>query len=232
MQQPNGILSLNPDEPCLVSLRGWFEQYVATFHSEDPEIQYNFDLKRDHTRRVCMEILDIGNHVGLGSRALFLAEILAWFHDIGRFEQYARYGTFFDLKSEDHAALGVHILKEHHVLRALDEQTQDLILRCISYHNRASLPAEESETCLFFSRLLRDADKLDIWRVLTRYYHEKGNNRNQTIELDLEDAPEVSQEVYEDLLAGRIVRSDALRTLTDFKFLQMGWVYDLSLIHI
>ena len=164
----------------------------------------------------------------MGQKELYIAEITALFHDVGRFEQYARYGTFYDLKSEDHATLGVKVLKENHVLDSLDSKARDLILRSISYHNRAFLPKEETEVCLFFSKLLRDADKLDIWRVVTDYYQNESQERNNALELGLRNDPEIADEVYEYLLAGKIVDVAAIKTLNDFKLLQMGWVYDLN----
>ena len=42
-----------------------------------------------------------------------IAEAVALLHDVGRFEQYKRYGTFNDRKSVNHAALGVEIMKKN-----------------------------------------------------------------------------------------------------------------------
>ena len=212
----------------LSELKSWFSGYVDTFRSTDPDDRKNIELKEEHTRRVCEEILDIGQSLQLSDEDLHLAEITALFHDIGRFEQYARYGTFSDLLSEDHALLGVRVLQKHRVLDSLDPETRDLILRTVSYHNRATLPKEETTRCLFFTKLLRDADKLDIWRVVTDYYRQKDGVRNGTIELNLPDTPEISQDVYKDATAGRTIRTVSLKTLNDFKVLQMGWVFDVN----
>ena len=210
------------------AFKTWFAEYTKTFQSGSPEDQRNIELKEAHTRRVCMEILDIGNNLGLNGEDLHLAEVMALFHDIGRFDQYARYGTFSDLKSEDHAILGVKVLRKTGVLEMLDQSTADLIMRCIAYHNRVFLPEDESERCLFFARLLRDADKLDILRVVTDYYQRKTGDRNGAIELDLPDTPEISPEIYADLMAKKIVNISYLKTLNDFKLLQMGWIFDVN----
>lgn len=212
------------------SFKTWFDDYTKSFYSGNPENQRNIELKEAHTRRVCGEILDIGNTLGLDDEDLHLAEVMALFHDIGRFEQYSHYGTFSDLKSEDHAILGVKVLRKTGVLELLDSSTVDLIIRCIAYHNRAFLPEDESERCLFFARLLRDADKLDILRVVTDYYQRKTGDRNGAIELGLPDTLEISPEIYEDLLAKKIVKTEYLKTLNDFKLLQMGWVFDVNFL--
>jgi len=208
--------------------RDWFDGYVRSFRSEDQDFQQNIDMKEKHTLRVCDEILSLGKELELNNGDLFLVEILALFHDVGRFEQYNRYRTFVDRDSEDHAALGVKILQEKNVLAGLDEPPRNLILRSISYHNRAALPREETEECLFFTKLLRDADKLDIWKVVTDYYHRKDRRRNVAIELGLPDTPGISQKVYESLMRKEIVDAGHLNNLNDFKLLQIGWLYSIN----
>ena len=69
---------------------------------------------------------------------------------------------------------------------------------------------------------------MDIWRVVTEYYQNADNHRNQTIELDLPDIDGVSDPVYEALMNGKLVQMDDLRTLHDFKLLQIGWIYDVN----
>ena len=216
------------DREIVQDLRNWFFRYVETFKSEDNNWQRNIDLKKEHTKRVCIEILNIGQSLELSAQDLNLAEIVALFHDIGRFEQYVRYQTFVDLKSVNHAELGVKILQEHNVLGRLNASLQDIIMRIILYHNHAALPQEETETCLLFTKLLRDADKLDIWRLVTEYYHQKNSEKNDAIELGLPNTPGFSHYIYQDLMERRIVDFRHLKNLNDFKLLQIGWIYDVN----
>ncbi len=216
------------DAQTVDDLKAWFAAYVAGFTSENAELQRNFDLKKEHTSRVCMEIVGLGRQLGLSSEQLRLAEITALFHDLGRFEQYARYGTFADSRSVDHAQLGIDILRDNKVLARLEDGVRDLVLCTIGWHNRAALPDQADATCLFFARLLRDADKLDIWRVVTDYYRQDNPTPNAALELGMPDTPAVSDAVAADLLAGRIVNISQVQTLNDLKLLQVGWVYDLN----
>lgn len=209
------------------TLKARFEAYVQSVASPDAAVQQNLELKRDHTRRVCREIRMLSAALRLDPAQTHLAEVMALFHDIGRFEQYVRYQTFVDRESVNHADLGVEILQEQRLLDELDLPTQQLILKAIAYHNRAALPENETERCLFFAKLLRDADKLDIWRVVIDYYHNHNGRRNNAIELGLPDTPGVSEAVCSDLLARRIVDFRRLRNLNDFKLLQVGWIYDI-----
>ncbi|WP_181549671.1 HD domain-containing protein [Desulfosalsimonas propionicica] len=107
------------------------------------------DLKRDHTLRVCENILDIGRSLGLCAIDLHLAETIALLHDIGRFEQYRRYKTFLDHQPEDHAALGITIIHNQKLLSAFDPETAEIILHAVKYHNRFALPKETNRRPCF-----------------------------------------------------------------------------------
>lgn len=217
------------DQKRVWDLKNWFSDYVREFKQGDKDFRRNIVLKEEHTYRVCNEILALGEQLGLNRSEQRFAEVIALFHDIGRFEQYARYHTFVDRKSENHAELGVKILRRHGVLDQLAESARRLIYRTIRYHNRAALPPEETDRCLFFTKLLRDADKLDIWKVVTDYYHRKDGRRNGALELDLPDTPGISDEVHQDLInEERIVDVHHISNLNDFKLLQMGWIFDIN----
>jgi hypothetical protein len=221
-------MQIRVSRESLEDIKNWFVNYVDTFKQGDPEIQENIELKEDHTRRVCIEILGIGESLGLTDEELHLAEIIALLHDVGRFEQYARYRTFRDSISENHAELGVRKIQKEGVLKHLNEEIQDLIIKSVRYHNYAVLPSEEPESLLFYSRLLRDADKLDIWKVVTDYYSRKDGKRNTALELELPDNPGFSEEVARDLKNKNSVHMKNVRNLNDFKLLQAGWVFDIN----
>lgn len=220
-------MDINEDQR-LKEITRWFIRFVRSFEDGDEDRRRNIVLKKDHTSRVCDEILGIGEEFGLTEDELRMAAAIALLHDVGRFEQYAKYGTFSDVRSEDHARLSVAILLRHDVLNGFDDSDRALILRAIEQHNRASLPRNESERTLFFSKLLRDADKLDIWRVVTDYYRIPNGAKNSAIELDLADSPGFSEAVYLDLMNQRIVAIEHIENLNDFKLLQIGWVFDVN----
>jgi len=210
----------------LDELNYWFTNYVHTFQNSDSEIQQNIDMKEGHTKRVCKEIVIIGKQLGLNDDEQRLAEIIGLLHDIGRFEQYSRYKTFMDKKSENHAELGIKILAKFDVLKSFDKPVQEIILQAIKHHNRSSLPLGETDRWLFYAKLIRDADKLDILKVVTDYYYQPKINR--AIELDLPDTPGFSEEVYRDLICKRTVDMKYVRNLNDIKLLQVGWIFDIN----
>ena len=209
-------------------LKRWLKRYVAQYASADPDIQEALDLKLAHTRRVSDAVKDIGKSEGLFGEALCMAETTALLHDIGRFEQFQKYKTFSDARSEDHAALGVDVIEKEGILQSIDNEKAQMILKAVWYHNKAALPVMENGTGLFFMKLLRDADKVDIWHVVTDYYRHARERRSEAIELNLPDAPQVSDAVCCSLMKGDIVQMKDLKTLNDFKLLQMGWIYDVN----
>ena len=214
-------------ESDLSNLKQWFSGYVHSFYCADPIVQEALLLKEKHSLNVCNEIMNIGRGLDMTPDNMRLAEVMALFHDIGRFEQVTRYKTFVDGKSENHAVLGVEILKQEKTLTALDGYTQELILKAISYHNRLSVPENENDICLYFSRLLRDADKLDIFNLVSTYYVSDAY-RSTAVELDLPDTPTVSDKVISSICEGKMISMQHLQSLNDFKLLQMSWVHDIN----
>ena len=87
---------------------------------------------------------------------------------------------------------------------------------------------QETEACLFFSRLLRDADKLDIWKVVTDYYHRKDGRRHEALELNLPDTEGFSREVHRDIMNRTIIDMRHVKNMNDFKLLQAGWIFDVN----
>jgi len=216
------------DKNTFDELKAWFQDYVATFRCEQDEDQRNIDLKIDHTHRVCQEIVSLAREQGLNEEQICLAETIALFHDIGRFEQYKKYKSYCDLATEDHAQLGIKVLTTNGTLDHVEPSLKQLILCAIANHNRAVIPDGISSDCLLFTKLLRDADKLDIWKVVTDYYKAIDQMPNAVIELNLPNSPGISDKVYDDIMAQKIVKKEHIINLNDFKLLQIGWIFDIN----
>jgi putative nucleotidyltransferase with HDIG domain len=217
---------MKPDD--LKHFKTWFADYVAKYYTDDPAYNKPIQLKLEHTERVCEEIVMLGQALNLPKEDMLLAETMALFHDVGRFEQYAVYGTFKDAVSEDHAELGLQELTKHKVFEACSDMEKSLITKAIGHHNVRNLPEEEDERGLFFTRLLRDADKLDIWRVFVDYYARQDEEPNSTIVLGLPNNEACSHKILDALLEHRMADLKDMTTLNDFKLLQISWVFDLN----
>jgi hypothetical protein len=76
--------------------------------------------------------------------------------------------------------------------------------------------------------LIRDADKLDIWRVFLEYYEAPDEKRASAVSLSLPDLSEYTREILEVIYKKRIVSLSKIKTLNDFKLLQLSWIFDLN----
>ena len=69
--------------------------------------------------------------------------------------------------------------------------------------------------------------------MITEYYleketsHKKGGE-NKTLELELPDNDEISSEVLGAILNKKVVLKESMKTLNDFKLLQIAWIFDLN----
>jgi putative nucleotidyltransferase with HDIG domain len=223
---PAGRNEMNTD--TIARLKEWFTQYVSGYYTGVSEDDRNIRLKEDHTHRVCRNILLLCRSLNLTQADRNLAETIALFHDLGRFEQYRKHQTFNDMKSQNHAYLGLQVMAKHRVLSGLDLSERRMLTQAIAYHNAATLPENASERSLMFMKLIRDADKLDIWKVVIDYYRERSKNPNKTIELDLPDSSECSPKALDALRQGSFARVQDMKTLNDFKLLQISWAFDLN----
>lgn len=212
--------------PDLAALHEWFDSYCGSFRSADPELQRNYDLKEVHTRNVCQAARLIAQDGG--PRRRMLAEVAALCHDLGRFPQFREYRTFKDGESLNHAHLSARILKESVLLGFLPESERNSVLMAVRLHNVYEVPsglAPETEDLL---RLVRDADKVDIWRVFSEYFHAPEGERASGAGLGFPDLPACSPEVLAEVAAGKMVQLSSLKSLHDFKLLQLSWVYDIN----
>ena len=212
----------------LAALKAWFSDYVAGFYTDNRADNRNIRLKEEHTERVCRNIVMLGKALGLLDQKLILAETMGLFHDLGRFKQYAMFGTFIDRISVNHARLGVRQMAMHRVLSGCTRGEKRLIAKSVAWHNAVAVTADEDEETLFFIHLLRDADKLDIYKVFIDYYQNREKNPNPAMEIGLSDDPACSAKIVSALSQGRLALMEDLKTLNDFKLLLISWVFDLN----
>lgn len=140
-----------------------FDNYVNQFDIQDDKVR----LKIEHTARVTELCERIAKSLQLSEEDVNLAWIMGLLHDVGRFEQLKDFGTFNDAQSIDHAKYGVRLLFDEGYIRDYleDESCDSLIRTAIWNHNVFRIPTELTDRELLFCQILRDADKIDIFRV-------------------------------------------------------------------
>ena len=208
--------------------KDWFKKYVTRYYKLQGDGLKPILLKEEHTKRTCKEILLLGRESGLGKEDLLLAETAALFHDIGRFPQWKNYSTFIDSASEDHALLGLEVISHHGILMGLAAEERELIQIAIRYHNARKLPLNLSKRQDRFSRLLRDADKLDIWHVVITELEGHGNLL-ETLEGVIPTSNFFNGEIVTELMDGKVPDFSSVLSRNDMILLRLGWVFDLNL---
>jgi len=219
---------MTPDD--LKIFKKWFSGYCKSFYTANIEDQKNISLKEEHTFNVCKNMIEIAKGLALSEDQTILAETAALFHDVGRFPQYAKYRTFRDSISVNHGILGAQTLIEEKILEKLPEDEKELIIRSVKFHNAFSIPKKEKEDIVFFIKLVRDADKLDIWRVFLEYYEGPEDSKASAVGLGLPDIPEYTPDILSCIYKKKIVALSKIKTLNDFKLLQLSWIFDLNFI--
>lgn len=165
-----------------------FAEYVRNYDPSDEKIK----LKIDHTYRVAGLCQRIAESLGLSEPDVDIVWLLGMLHDIGRFEQIRRFGTFNDAQSVDHAEFGADLLFKEGLIRKFAEgyyeecelaepenQEDEQIIKnnehhnkdtgllemAIRQHNKYRVKEDLTERQRMFCDILRDADKVDIFKV-------------------------------------------------------------------
>ncbi|MDE5832676.1 MAG: HD domain-containing protein [Desulfovibrio sp.] len=203
----------------------WFERFARTKIALAADAS-PLETKLGHTWRVlenAEKILASENAPQKLERAGCLA---ALYHDLGRFDQYLRYGTFKDSLSRNHALLSVETAKRAGILDE-EPEIRSLVLAAIGLHNRRALPDIPQDDLLFLARVVRDADKIDILRVMADCLAGP-KPYNPTVVLSLPDEDTLSPVLAEKILAGVVPDYDDLRSVNDFRLLLGAWAMDMN----
>ena len=164
-----------------------FRTYVSGYDAADPMIRH----KIEHTFRVAGNCERIAASLGTGAEDTDTAWFLGLLHDIGRFEQARRYGTFVDAVSVDHAEFGADLLFREGLIsrfaaEGMAEEQKRMLETAIRLHNKLELPEDLDERTRRFCNIIRDADKTDIFRVVaeTPFEQRAGSSKGMLREAD------------------------------------------------
>ena len=232
----------------LEELTGLYDAYVNTYRAADGTLPAMMRLKRIHTAFVVKNAEAIADGEGFTSEEREVSLAAALLHDTGRYEQLRLYNTFKDSESVDHAVFSHDIVKEKGWLdqvlqesksKVEVEEWKDAILKAVLYHNRRDLPKEvESPSFDFDFRLrltavasytVRDADKLDIFRVLEDQVEHTDWKSDSRAFWNLAVSAPPNPVVVDCIERGQPVDYQNIKSLADFVLIQVGWM--LSGLH-
>lgn len=144
-----------------------FDKYISQFNPNEGRIK----LKIDHIKRVAKISKELAQNLHLNDEQIKLAELIGLFHDIGRFKQAEIYNTFNDRISINHAELSAKVLFDDNLIDNfnVDEKYKKIIKLAILNHNKGKIDEGLSDDELLFAKIIRDADKLDIYYTICEY---------------------------------------------------------------
>lgn len=221
-------LARKKNEKTESALRDAFSAYAEGFFSGNAEEDAPLQLKVNHT----FQVVRLAEELAKREPAFADAELAhalrvsALFHDVGRFEQLRRFHTFADNLSCNHGVLGARVIREQDFLHQESRETRMLILTAVAAHNRFSVPRALAGPLRPVLLGLRDADKLDILRVMADNLA-PGKRGDGMVLLHLKDEPEsYSPAVVQSLEQGRVALYRDMRFYNDFRILLCTWLHD------
>ena len=194
----------------------YFDEYISNYDMSDPDINYKYH----HSYRV-MNIMELlATKLNMSKKDIYLAKVIGLLHDIGRFEQDKLYNSFKDGKF-DHGNYGLTVLKETNFLNKIniDKSDYEVVYKAIDNHNQFKINDGLTERELLFSKLIRDADKLDILYAL-------GNVEIK--EILKQDNGEISKELENDFFNNKIGNIKDSKSSNDGLVITFCYIYDIN----
>lgn len=199
-----------------------FMNYVKNYDQENKMIV----LKISHAFRVMEQSKNIAESLKLEKEQVDLATLIGLLHDIARFEQMKRYGTYEDKKSIDHGDLGAEMLSNLSFIRRFvsDDKYDNIIIVAVKNHNKYEIQDGLTDLELLHSKIIRDADKIDILYEATESFWYKESEK------DFIDSSEfVSDEYFAQIKNHKqVVRKKGDVSRIDKIISYMGFVFDFN----
>jgi len=202
--------------------------YVKGFLGENGNPDSLIRMKLIHSRKVAEICRSLAEGLGWSGEDNITASALGLLHDAGRFSQFAEYGTFVDADSLDHGELGCAVIKESGVLSSCPVTNRSQILDGILFHNRRTIPSGVQPDSLPFVKLVRDADKLDIYRIIRERIgrNNLGDHLKEALWIRAEGP--ANPLALDEIRNRQTVSSENIRSVADFTLMQMSWVFDIN----
>ena len=213
----------------LTRMHEWMARYMKSFYSDDAQVQQGILIKETHTGYVTANCVELSKFLRLSPHDTELAEIIGLFHDVGRFRQYSIYKTFNDADSEDHADLALKVIDELEFFTELAAEDFELVKFAIQNHNKKVVAPTDDERKLLFAKIIRDADKLDIYRVLEPFLAQENADKLPNFIKDKGRlVADISPDFVENFVTGEQADYRKIRTNGDRKIVRLMWLYDIN----
>ena len=204
----------------LENAKNEFTKFVRKYDMENEKIK----RKYGHSYRVIENTAQIAKSLNLSEEEIKIAKLIGLLHDIGHFETIKIKDILKENKKIDHGDLGVEILKkENYIRKYIEEDKYDnIILKAIKNHNKFRIEEGLTEKELLFAKIIRDADKLDI------FY--EGAEMFWTMSEEIEDVnnSELSEKIIEAFRNNILIDRKDVTTKADGILNFIGFIFDIN----
>ncbi|MFA7256597.1 MAG: HD domain-containing protein [Kiritimatiellales bacterium] len=185
-------------------------------------------LKLEHTVRVAADARTIAAGMNWPEPEQHVAEAVGLLHDIARFPQFLKHRSFADSDTVDHGDLGAETLRSETLLHDLRDELRSLIFCVVQHHNKKNLPHTLTAYEEKHLRLIRDADRLDIFFICWNSIHTGHIHKHPEISMNLDFTGAPSDTVLDQFERGEKIDYRNLKSMADRFVLQLSWMHDLS----
>lgn len=202
-----------------------FKEYINNYNNQDDP---GFNLKVVHTQHVVDNAILIAKKLNLSNEDIELAGLIGYLHDLGRFDELKNLKRF-DSVGNDHAMFASKVLFEDGLISNFIDTNEyyNIIKKAIENHNKKEIEEGLSEKELLHAKIIRDADKLDNFRVKKE---EDISNVFPTItktDDDINNSP-LSDKVYESMINCECVDIKDRVYPLDYWVCILGFIFDIN----
>lgn len=212
----------------LIKAKNTFKEYIQNYNIDNPHIA----KKVAHTYRTVNVAETIAKELQLDEENIKLASLIALLHDIGRFEQLTNYHTYSDIASIDHGDLGVKILFEDKwIEKFIEDRSYDqIIYLAIKNHNKYKIQEGIKDNELLHCKIVRDADKTDIFAVLIGDIKVGESKEGKGILYDYKSIgkQKISKEIRKAYQENKQIDSSYIKTEIDEYINMISFIYDYN----
>lgn len=189
-----------------------FDEYTSNYNLKDKGIY----LKYHHSYAVSNLMKDLAISLNLTSEEIEIAKVIGLLHDIGRFEQWKKFKSFDD-RNVDHADESCNYLfKDEHIREFLADDNYDTVIEnAIRYHNKLTIPEMDDYSCMF-TKMIRDMDKVDIFKQCAIHYEYTFNKE------------EVSKEVIDCFNKEESIPHKFRKNKSDSIIIMLAFIFDIN----
>lgn len=190
------------------------KQFIAQYDIQNPQIK----LKMLHMQRVAKNCRLIAERLELYKDYQDVAELIGMLHDIGKFEQYVN----SQVKNRDHGEYAINILEKEMRKYIFTDKYDNIIKKAIKNHNKYEIEKNLTEDEKLFAKLIRDADKLDIFYECTEIFWKDSEEKV--------NKSKISLKIYDNMYKNQIIKIEENRdynTIDDL-LITLSYMFDIN----